>query len=203
LKNDDIVSVILTSSMGCTSPVSSQNTIPMTVNPMPVVTMMADTIIRRGASATLHAGVQGNIASYQWSPPTGLDNAIVAMPVATPDTTTTYQLIVTTDSGCTVSGKVKVDVYSILVMPNAFTPDGDGKNDVFRIPPSIGINMRSFIIFDRWGARVFSTQNSAIGWDGTLDGHSQPTGVYVWTIEWQSPQTGQWTFSRGTVILVR
>jgi gliding motility-associated-like protein len=203
LKNEDIVSVILTSSLGCTSPVPSQNTIPMTVNPMPVVTMMADTIIQRGASAMLHAGVQGNIAGYQWSPPTGLDNAIVAMPVATPDTTTTYQLTVTTDSGCRVSGKVKVDVYSILVMPNAFTPDGDGKNDVFRIPPSIGINMRSFIIFDRWGAQVFSTQNSAIGWDGTLDGHSQPPGVYVWTIEWQSPQTGQWTFSRGTVILVR
>jgi gliding motility-associated-like protein len=202
LKNGDIVSVILTSSLQCESPVSSP-TIPMIVNTQPAVTMMADTIIQPGASATLHADIQGNIASYQWLPPTSLDNANVAMPVATPDSTTTYLLIVTTDSGCTASGKVKVDVYSILFMPNAFTPNGDGKNDVFRIPPSIGVNVRSFIIFDRWGERVFSTKNSDTGWDGTLNGLSQPTGVYVWSIEWQDPQTGQWTFSKGTVILVR
>jgi gliding motility-associated-like protein len=202
LKNGDIVSVILTSSLQCESPVSSP-TIPMIVNTQPAVTMMADTIIQPGASATLHADIQGNIASYQWLPPTSLDNANVAMPVATPDSTTTYLLIVTTDSGCTASGKVKVDVYSILFMPNAFTPNGDGKNDVFRIPPSIGVNVRSFIIFDRWGERVFSTKNSDTGWDGTLNGLSQPTGVYVWSIEWQDPQTGQWTFSKGTVMLVR
>lgn len=203
LNNDDTVIVILTGSLGCNSPISPANAIVMTVNPMPVVTIMADTVIVPGASVSLHPNVQGDIASYRWSPPTGLDNDAIAMPVATPEETTIYQLNVTTDSGCTASAEEKVIVYHALVMPNAFTPTVAGKNDVFRIPPSIGVGIRSLGIFNRWGDRVFFTQNGDDGWDGTLNGHLQPTGVYVWAIEWQDTVTGKWLFSKGTVILIR
>lgn len=165
--------------------------------------LMADTLIRQGSSVILHADVVGTIAGYQWTPTTGLDNPDIATPTASPDETTIYQQTVTTNAGCTASGKVTVQVFHPLQIPNAFTPNGDGKNDVFRVPASNGVNIRNFVVFDRWGTRVFSAQNNAAGWDGTVDGHPQPTGVYVYIIEYQDPVSGQWLYAKGSVTLIR
>ena len=96
-----------------------------------------------------------------------------------------------------------VGVFKTLKMPGAFTPNGDGKNDLFRIPPSLAVKISGFAVFDRWGTRVFYTTNSAAGWDGTLRGQPQPTGTYVWTIAYQDLLTGKPSQARGTVILIR
>jgi gliding motility-associated-like protein len=203
LANGDVVSCILTSSLSCSAPAASQNQVVMAVNANPTVILMPDTIIGLGQSVVLEADVTGPATSYQWTPAAGLDNPNSAAPVATPENTTTYQVIVTTDANCTASGKVTVGVFKTLVMPGAFTPNGNGKNALFRIPPSLAVKIRAFAVYDRWGARVFYTTNSAAGWDGTLGGEPQPMGTYVWMIEYEDLLTGKPAQARGTVILIR
>jgi gliding motility-associated-like protein len=203
LANGDMVSCMVTSSLSCSAPAASQNQVQMTVNANPSVVLMPDTIIALGQSVTLQANIAGPVTSYEWTPAAGLDNPITAAPVATPENTTTYQVIVSTDANCTASGKVTVGVFKPLKMPEAFTPNGDGKNDLFRIPPSLAVQISSFAVFDRWGTRVFYTTNSAGGWDGTLRGQPQPMGTYVWMIEYQDLLTGRPSQAQGTVILIR
>ena len=203
LANGDVVSCILTSSLNCSAPAASQNQVLMTVNANPTVVLMPDTIIGLGQSVLLAANVTGPVTSYQWTPAVGLDNPDASAPVATPENTTTYQVIVSTDASCTAIGKVTVGVFKTLKMPGAFTPNGDGKNDLFRIPPSLAVKISAFAVYDRWGATVFYTANSAAGWDGTLGGQPQPTGTYVWMIEYKDLLTGMPALARGTVILIR
>jgi len=203
LANGDGVSCILTSSLGCTAPVAATDTIVMTVNPTPVVTLAPDTIITRGSSVRLDPSVTGTIVSWQWTPVMALNDPSVAQPVATPVSTTTYQLTVSSDEGCVGSGKIKVVVYTPLRIPNAFTPGAAGHNGLFRIPPSLQITVIGFSVFNRSGQVVFSTANAGDGWDGTFKGQPQPTGTYVWELEYVDVLTGKPTRASGTVELIR
>ena len=203
LKDGDQVSCILTSSVACSLPTPSSNTISMTVNPVPVLIMGNDTVIIRGASILLAPSITGAITSYQWTPVTGLDNPSAPQTIAKPAQSTTYQLLVATDQGCPATGKITVEVYAPLQMPTAFTPNKDGRNDLFRIPPSIEIDLHNFSIYDRWGQRVFLTTNSSEGWDGTIGGRPQPGGAYVWEIEYQDILTRKPARAKGTVMLIR
>jgi hypothetical protein len=139
LANGDVVTCILTSSFSCTVPTASQNQVVMTVGTNPTVILMPDTIIGAGQTVVLRADVTGPVTSYQWTPAIGLDDPYKAAPVAAPPTTTTYQLLVATDDHCTATGKVTVGVFRGVAMPGAFTPNGDGKNDLFRIPSSLTV----------------------------------------------------------------
>lgn len=203
LANGDVVNCILTSSLTCSTPAAAQNQIVMTVDPSPTVVMMPDTLIALGQSLPLLADITGPVTAYQWTPADGLDNAYAATPTATPDNTTTYQLTVETDAKCTAIGKVTVSVFKSLKMPGAFTPNGDGRNDLFRIPPSLAVKIKAFTVYNRWGARIFYTTNSSAGWDGTAGGQPQPTGTYVWVIDYDDLITGKPAEAKGTVILVR
>jgi gliding motility-associated-like protein len=204
LLNGDMVSCVLTSSIACTTLVSSADPIVMTVYPLPVVDFNPDTLIIKGGGSTLLSLVIGGTnATYQWTPATGLDNPDLMTPLANPVSTTTYQLTVTDNNGCQASGKETVLVYYPFEMPNAFTPNGDGKNDVFRIPFSKSQNIKVFAVYDRWGMRVFETANSSVGWDGTFAGQPQPAGTYVWQIEYEDLLTARPTVASGTVILIR
>ena len=84
---------------------------------------------------------------------------------------------------CAASVNVIVRVFTAdtFATPTAFTPNGDGVNDVYYIPVSDTLNLKNFHmdIFDKWGQTVFTTNNSQQGWDGTYKGKPQPEGVYV------------------------
>lgn len=203
LVDGDVVSCIMTGSLSCSIPTASQNQVEMTVNTNPAVVLMPDTIIALGQSVILQAGVTGPVTDYQWTPAVSLDNPYTRTPVATPENTTTYQVIVTTDGNCTARGKVTVGVFKTLQMPGAFTPNGNGKNDLFRIPPSLAVKIRAFAVYDRWGMKVFYTTNSTAGWDGTFGGQPQPMGTYVWMIEYEDLLAKKLTQAQGTVILIR
>jgi gliding motility-associated-like protein len=202
LQDGDLISVTMTGSIYCSIPVNS-NAFTMTVYPTPQITLTADTIIGPGNSITLNPIITGQITSYQWTPVTGLSNPVIPDPVASPVVSTTYQLDVATNEGCTASAKEIVAVFYNLLMPGAFTPNGDGKNDLFRIPPSIPVTITRFSVYNRWGGLVFSTGNSSIGWDGRLDSRPQPAGTYVWMIEYEDPLTKKQMMKNGTVILIR
>ena len=85
-------------------------------------------------------------------------------------------------------------------MPSAFSPNGDGKNDLFRIPPEALIDLQEFSVFNRWGQIVFSTKNKAVGWDGKHHGIMQ-TGLFTYTIKGSNDKGS--VFLKGTVFLLQ
>ena len=119
--------------------------------------------------------IAGQVDRNQWEPATGLSDPLAENPVASPAVTTVYCLVVSNDH-CSASAVEKVEVFYDLQMPNAFTPDGDGKNDLYRVPPGITVTIKRLSIFNRWGGQVFSTDDSMQGWDGTSNGRPQPAG---------------------------
>jgi gliding motility-associated-like protein len=201
LVNGDKVSCILTSSLACTAPVSSDNVITMTVHPLPGLTISPDTIIWLGGQAQLHASATGTIVEYRWTPSAGLSNTTIPNPVATPAKTTTYQLTVVTDKGCTANAGMTVYASRKIVLPNAFTPNRDGKNDVFKIPEGIYFTLQNFSIYNRWGNLIFSTTDINKGWDGTYKGFNADIGTYVYVINGSFINSK--VFLKGTVELMR
>ncbi len=142
---------------------------------------------------------------YLWSPPTGLNNIAIANPVALLNNNIQYVVTVSTAAGCFATDTINVTVYKVLpglYIPNAFTPNGDGLNDVFK-PIPLGIKqINYFKIFNRWGQLIFSTTLQNTGWDGTFKGKPQDAAVFVWIIEGVDYLDKKIT-QKGTVTLIR
>jgi len=203
LRDGDVVGLSMKGSLVCSPWVRAPETVAMTVWETPTISVVSDTVIGVGASVVLDPIYTGPIISYLWSPATGLSDAGVADPIVKPDTTTRYLLEVATAKGCRAWAGVKVGVYYDLKMPGAFTPNGDGLNDIFRIPPVVPVKIRRLIVFNRSGAMLFSTGNVGEGWDGGAGGVAQPGGAYVWVVEFENPVTHRVEQRKGVVILVR
>ena len=140
---------------------------------------------------------------YLWSPSNVLDDPLAQNPIASLQNDTRFNLVVKDTLGCIGIGTVLIKVYKGVTyyIPNAFTPNGDGINDVFRaIAP--GIQTNYFRIFNRWGRLMFQTNNTSNGWDGTYLGVPQPTAVYVWIIKGLKV-SGEIVELKGTVTLIR
>lgn len=167
----------------CSVYASSFNT-EVVVDQGPVVTVKKDNDIDCTVhSAQLHAS---GALYYNWSPATGLSTASSPDPVASVDSTTTYLVKGTNLNGCYNYDSVTVAVMATgvntFVVPNAFTPNGDGHNDCFGIQRWGDVQLEEMQIFNRWGVLVFSTQSPSACWDGTFHGQLQPTGAYPYVI---------------------
>jgi gliding motility-associated-like protein len=148
--------------------------------------MGPDVSIAAGSSTTLNISVTGNIVSYQWKPSTGLNNATIKDPVASPYSTTVYTLVVVDDDTCEASGSVKVTVSggtSKILVPNAFSPNGDGVNDTWIITNLSTYPGATVQVFNRYGQLVFNSVNSNKAWDGTFNGSPLPVGTYYYIID--------------------
>jgi gliding motility-associated-like protein len=90
-----------------------------------------------------------------------------------------------------------------LLLPNAFTPDGNGHNDSFR--PLHVCEMKDFqmAVYDRYGELVFRSSNPAFGWDGTFGGHKVPPGSFIWMVHYFNTSTKQSVFRKGSVLVIR
>jgi len=137
-------------------------------------------------------------AKYVWS--TGDNTQAISVFAAG-----TYTLQVTDSNGCVATDSISVldsACAEYMYLPTAFTPNGDGHNDVFR-PSFKGVATQySFMVYNRWGQQVFASNNPANGWDGTVNGNPQAPGVYVWYCQYQlyeRPPVSQ----KGTVVLIR
>jgi len=179
------------------------------VIPQVVVFAGNDTSVVVGEPLQLNAvSTDSALVTYAWTPDTWLNNAAIYDPVATITSaidSITYTATATTSQGCYGTGKLTVTVYSTLpdiFMPNAFTPNGDGRNDIFR-PILVGISSLDFFrIFNRWGQLVYATTRNGDGWDGTLGGRPQETGTFVYMVQGKD-YTGKIHFKKGTFILIR
>jgi gliding motility-associated-like protein len=181
------------------------DTTTITVLPLPAVDVGPDWIIDlvQDEFALLN-GVAPTAASFSWDPVTGLDDPGSLTPSAQPELPTTYILTVTDANGCVNSDTVFVDVLNefSVILPDAFTPNGDGLNDVWR-PVTIGlIEFVDVSIYNRWGERLYFSRERSAGWDGTFMGKAQEMGSYIAVVRIRDPK-GQPIQTTGTVTLIR
>jgi gliding motility-associated-like protein len=182
--NGDLVSCVLTSNLTCAAPVNiTSNTIIVNIFPLPVVTAGGNRTIEEGSSVTLTAIVSGDIADITWSPATGLNNNKILTPRASPSSSTSYIITVQSAAGCMASDSVTVTVLDGIVIPNTFTPNGDGINDTWIIKHLDAYPQCSVQIFTRWGQNVYTSTGYGIPWDGTYRGTTLPTGTYYYVID--------------------
>jgi gliding motility-associated-like protein len=174
----------------------------LSVTPPIKVTVTRDTIVALNDQFQLHAS---SIATnYVWTPATNLSDANIANPIVTVTGDITYVVTATTNAGCIGTASVSLKVYEgpEIYVASAFSPNGDGRNEIFR-SFSVGISeFHFFRIYNRWGQMIYSTTTMNAGWDGRINGVAQPTGTYVWTVEGVG-KNGRVINKRGVVTLIR
>jgi len=123
--------------------------------------------------------------TYEWVPEDFLDNPDIRNPLATPRDTTVFTVTITTENGCKFDRTVTVNVDRpqceppFVFLPNAFSPNGDGENDVLFVRGEF-VETVELIIYNRWGEKVFETRDQAMGWDGTHNGKENEPGVFAY-----------------------
>jgi gliding motility-associated-like protein len=179
---------------------SAQADIFVTVFDLPELNAGSDTTILLGTSAWLKAQGYGN---FLWNPPIGLSCSNCPDPKVFLKETTTYTLIITDKNGCQSidSVTVFVDPDLAVFVPNIFSPNGDGANDVFFVRGK-GVKRIEFMIFNRWGERIFEASDINEGWDGTHRGKAVNAGVFVYYID-AVLETDQRVIKKGDVTLIR
>jgi gliding motility-associated-like protein len=171
------VQLTATADNGC---VSDPAIVPITII-KPVAFAGNDTVVIKNQPFQLH-GTGGG--AYSWTPPLGLDDPGSPNPIAILQDDRTYKLNITTDEGCIADDMIQLTVFkgSDIWMPTGFTPNDDGRNDILK-PEYKGIKtLKSFSVYNRWGQLIFTTTNIWRGWNGTVNGVKQGTGVFVWQI---------------------
>lgn len=142
--------------------------------------------------------------SYEWTPSTGLSATNTADPVAVNEADRTYYLRAFTPEGCESFDTITIKIYKgpDIYVPTAFTPNGDGRNDILK-PIAVGIShFEFFSVYNRYGALVFKSADAGRGWDGRIKGTEQHTGSFVWMVSGIDFR-GNKIFKKGSVLLIR
>jgi len=171
------------------------------VSPIPVADAGPDTTIDVGAMIQLH-GSGGT--TYSWTPFDALSCFNCPDPYADPEGTTTYILTVTNAAGCTDTDTITVYVNmecGDVFVPNIFTPNGDGRNDILFARGNC-IKTMTFSVYDRWGEKVFESTDPGFGWDGKLRDKPMDPGIFVYCLK-ALLFTGDEIVKKGNVTLVR
>lgn len=170
--------VVITDIYGC----SATKQVVVDAYPKVIADAGPDEIIRFGDGIQLQ-GSGGTI--YNWAYDPTLSNTSIFNPLASPiETKTTYFLNVENDKGCEGSDSVTIYLTNGIV-PNAFSPNNDGKNDIFRFYPANDyINLLSLKVYDRWGRLLFVTDKATDGWNGTFNGVASEIGTYFYYVEY-------------------
>lgn len=189
--------------LGCPKP--GRDTLTVIVNPKVRAYAGRDTTVVIGQPLQFNGS--GGV-SYVWSPVTGLNDPFIQNPIGiygTSNDSVRYKMVTADAIGCLDSAYVTVYVFQTqpyVFVPSAFTPNGDGLNDMIR-PICVGIQrINYFSIWNRWGQMVFYTTQDKTGWDGRLNGRPQASAVYVWMLS-AIDYLGRPLFLKGTVTLIR
>ncbi len=170
----------------------------LVVNPLPTINAGNDTTINLGENATLNA-TGGN--TYTWS--NGETGSIITV---SPENTTGYQVTALDTNNCTGSDSVTVFLLFEeieLFMPTAFSPNGDGLNDVFRIINQDDFEKITLRVYNRWGERVFNSTAFITEWDGTYKGKDQPIDNFVYYLEATAKANKKQFKISGSITIIR
>lgn len=170
---DVIYLVVGTDIHGC----KDTDDVSITLYPDPIINAGPDVDIPLGGYTVLNAS---GATTYLWNEDPTLSAYDIANPTASPQDTTTYVVYGTDANGCIGfdSVTVVVIVEPGIHSPNAFSPNGDGFNDVYK-PILLACNLNEYSIYDRWGEQVFVSSNIDNGWNGFINGKEGELGAYV------------------------
>ncbi len=175
---------------------------PSYLKPIP----MDDLLTCKGTYLAIAADADGGLGKlkYEWEIPDGDGCRTCKSFVKKIRDDVTLSVVITDEQGCVVTNTVHVSLDPcLLVLPNAFTPNGDGKNDIFRVK-GVGFNyftQFSFSVFNRFGQKVFYTDDINAGWDGVFNGTKQDLGTYFYMVLYNIADEQQ--MLKGDVTLVR
>jgi len=163
---------------------AARDSILITVLKKPVSDAGPDKKIIEGQSVVLNGTAAGDTASYYWTPVQSISNNNIKTPVVNPVNDITYTFHVVSGDGCGIaSDEVFVRVLKTVVVPNAFSPNGDGINDVWNIKALNLYPESETNVFNRYGQLVFHSQGYGRAWDGRVNGKLLPVGTYYYTID--------------------
>ncbi|MDX2002113.1 MAG: PKD domain-containing protein [Chitinophagales bacterium] len=181
-------------------------TIRVNILPSPDVDLGTDRRVVPNTTLTLDASSSSSIAHYQWLPADSLectDCPSITVRVTSPRA---YVVNIMDENGCVASDTVAINIITSceedIFVPNLFTPNGDGKNDVLYVRGTALDAIKVFRIFDRWGNLVFETKDMNQGWNGTYNGSMVNDGVFVYYVEGTCGGS-QALFIKGNVTVLR
>ena len=182
---------------GCTT----RDTTVVTVYPLPTVDAGLDLFVFKNQQVTINAIASNDAVNFAWSPSFNLSSANVLKPSILSPADTTYKILVTTANNCSATDFVKVTVLTDFVIPNVFSPNGDGQNDTWVMKGIENYPGLRVDIFDRYGRKVLSSLGYRKPWNGNLDNYGKPVpiGVYYYIIDIKNgnpPITGSLTLLR-------
>ena len=197
VSGDYTVSLIATSANGCTDTAYQD----ISVGFVPLADAGPGATVDYLTTYVLNGSGGG---SYLWSPSTFLSDSTAEDPIFTAWVTTFFTLVVTSEDNCVATDTVSVRVLpkTVLDVPNAFSPNGDGSNDLLILLTNDIQELYYFRIYNRWGELLFETTSIDQGWDGTYNGKEQEVGSYVYTVQALGAED-EIVDRRGTVVLVR
>ena len=195
--------VMVTNELGCSLSLSTSVDVNTEIPPL-AISADPDTLFEAG-SVLLEATADPDY-TYLWSPGQGLNNITISNPVAWVDSTVTYELMVTDGNGCSNTAEITLRVFTecitpYIFVPNAFSPNGDLLNDELFVRGNL-IDELNFAIYNRWGEKVFETQDQSVSWDGTYKGKPLSPDVYAYYLEVRC-FNGETYFEKGNISLIR
>lgn len=193
-----------------------EDNLTVVVNPAPnilgLTTVPEDGKVCEGAPVTIKSAVFGGSLplTYNWTQdgqailPGAVDSISLKLNGDKEPVIYLIGLTVTDATGCSSTQEVPVEVKLCFDIPNAFSPNGDAANDSFGLVPYDGVTTKitRFVIYNRWGQKVFTSSPSAQKWDGNVDGKAAPVDVYIYQIEVERADGTTESFS-GEVTLIR
>ncbi|MCP4441007.1 MAG: T9SS type B sorting domain-containing protein, partial [Aureispira sp.] len=182
---DKTLEITAINHFGCTDTASSEI---ITTGLFPPLDILADTDSLLKGQYTQLVATNDIDYVYTWAAEPSLSSTTIYNPVVTPTVTTVYNLTVTNSKGCSNQDSIVMNIKPPqcsnpnVFVPNAFTPNNDGQNDILYVR---GANIRElyFAIYDRWGEKVFETTSLDIGWDGTFKGKTLPPDVFGYYLD--------------------
>jgi gliding motility-associated-like protein len=193
------LSVTEKSSAGIPACRIASNYVVINVHAQPVVNVGGKRVMIAGHGIVLNGTVTGDNLIYYWDPPEYLSDINITTPVATPVADKKYTLYAISPYGCSSQDTASIKVIAGIFVPNAFTPNNDGKNDSWRIPyldPLLGAEVN---VFNRYGQLVYHAEGTAVDWDGTYKGAPQSPGTYVFSVHFKN----DYPDIKGTLLLIR
>ena len=187
-QQDIIYQVIGTDKFGC---FSDTGFIPIRVYSIPLVNAGTDKTINVGQSVAIMPVLSADVTGVTWIPSTGIASYSYPGIVVRPNVTTEYQVIVSNSGHCKAADRVTVYVIcngANIFIPNTFSPNGDGVNDIFYVRGTGVFKVRMLRIFNRWGEVMFEGPNieandASKGWDGSYKGRKLPPDVFIYTVD--------------------
>nr|WP_295867136.1 PKD domain-containing protein [uncultured Chitinophaga sp.] len=182
----------------------------VSVHPLPQVDAGPDVVASTGTQVPLTAKGSNDITSIVWQPSAGLSCNDCLTPVATPRSSVTYRVSVMNRYGCIAGDDVHITTLcngANIFIPNTFSPNGDGMNDVFYIRGRGLQSIRIFRVYNRWGQVMFeraglSTDDASTGWDGRYKGVLLNPDVFIYYAEVVC-DNGESTILKGNITLIR